>query len=81
MGGYPNFLAGPETICFAVIAFAGRYFVSINDLSVGNFHPAQHVISALDKDPAFDRRLTCRGIGDLAKERSIDRGRGGPIRQ
>jgi hypothetical protein len=54
------------------MAFAGRYFVSINDLGVRNFHAAQHVISALDEDPAFNCWLTGRGIGDLAAERSID---------
>jgi len=78
MGGYPDLLACPETICFAVMAFAGRDFVSINDISVGHFHPAQHVVSALDENPPFDCRLTCRGIGDLAKECPVDRGCGGP---
>jgi len=81
MGGYPDLLACPETICFAVMAFAGRDFVSINDLGVGNFNPAEHVIPALDEDPAFDRRLTCRGIGDLAAERSIHSQGHGTVRQ
>ena len=78
MGRYPDLLASPETICFAIMTLAGRHFVSINDLCMGHLHPAQHVISALDKDPAFDRRLTCRGIGNLAKECPVDRGCGGP---
>lgn len=73
VGRYPDFLASPETICIAVMMFAGRYFLSIDNLSMGNFHPAQHAISALDKDPAFDHRLTWRRIGDLAAERPIDR--------
>jgi len=81
MGGYPDFLACPETICLAAMALAGRYFFSINDLGVGNFNPAEHVIPALDEDPAFDRRLTCRGISNPAKERPIDRGCGGPVCQ
>lgn len=71
MGGYPDFLACPETIHIAIMAIGGRYFVSIDNLSMGHFYPAQHVISALDKDPAFDRRLIDRRIGDLAAERSI----------
>jgi len=71
MGRYPDFLACLETIHIAVMALAGRYFLSIDDLSMGNFHSAQHVISALDKDPAFDRGFTGRRIGDLAAERSI----------
>lgn len=73
MGRYPDFLACPEAICFATMALAGRYFLSINDLGVRYFHPAQHVISALDKDPALDRRFTCRGIGNLAEERPVCR--------
>ena len=77
MGRYPDFLARPQTIHIAVMALAGRYFLSINDLSMGDLDPAQHVISALDKNPAFDRGLAGRWIGDLAAESSIDReGRG-----
>jgi len=72
MGRNPDFLACPETIHFAIMPLAGRYFLSIDDLSMGDFYPAQHVISALDKDPAFDRRFIGRRIGDLAAERSID---------
>jgi hypothetical protein len=72
MGRYPDFLAGPETLHIATMTLAGRYFLSIDNLSVGHFHPAQHAISALDKDPAFDRRFIGRRIGDLAAERSID---------
>ncbi len=72
MGCNPDFLAGAETIHIAVMALAGRYFLSIDDLSMGDFHPPQHVISALDKDPAFDRGLTGRRIGNLAAERSVD---------
>jgi hypothetical protein len=59
------------------MALAGWYFLSINDLGVSNFHAAKHMISALDKDPAFNRWLTGRRIGDLAAKRSIDgEGRG-----
>jgi hypothetical protein len=72
MGCYPDFLAGPETPHIAIMTLDGRYFLSINDLGVGDFHAAQHVISALDKYPAFDRRFIGRRIGDLAAERSID---------
>ena len=71
MGRYPDFLACPETLHIAIMTLAGRYFLSIDNLSMGDFYPAQHVISALDKDPAFDRGLTGRRIGDLAPERSI----------
>jgi hypothetical protein len=73
MGRYSDFLACPETICVAVMMLAGRYFLAIDNLSMGNFYPAQHAISALDKDPALDHRLIRRGIGDLAAERPIDR--------
>jgi len=72
MGCYPDFLAGPETLHIAIMTLAGRHFLSIDNLSMGNFYPAQHVISALDKYPAFDRRFIGRRIGDLAAERSID---------
>ena len=71
MGRYPDFLACLETIHIAIMALAGRYFLSIDDLSMGDFHSAQHVISALDKDPAFHGRFIGRRIGDLAPERSI----------
>ena len=71
MGRYPDFLASLQAINIAVMALAGWYFFSINDLSMGDFYPAKHAISALNKDPAFDRGLTCRGIGDLAAEGSI----------
>lgn len=82
MGCYPDFLAGPETPQIAIMTLAGRYFLSINDLGVGDFHAAQHVIFALDKDPAFDLRFIGRRIGDLAAERSIDgEHHGGTIRQ
>ena len=73
MGRYPDFLTCLQTFHIAVMALAGRYFLSINDLSMGDFHPAQHMISALDKNPAFDHGLTGGRIGDLAAERSIDR--------
>lgn len=76
MGRYPDFLACPETIHIAVMPLAGRYFFSIDDLSMGNFYPPQHAISALDKDPAFDRSLTGRRIGDLAEKSPISRKRG-----
>lgn len=72
MGRYPDFLAGPETLHIAIMTLADRHFLSIDNLSVGDFYAAQHVISALDKDPAFDRRFVGRRIGDLAAERSID---------
>ena len=72
MGRNPDFLACPETIYIAIMTLAGRYFLSIDNLSMGNFYPPQHVISALDKDPAFDSRFIGRRIGDLAAERSID---------
>jgi len=81
MGRYPDFLACPETIHIAVMALAGRDFLSIDNLSMGDFYPAQHVISALDKNPALDRGLTGRRIGDLAAERSIDGECHGTIRQ
>lgn len=81
MGSNPDFLACLETTCIAVMPLAGRYLFSVNDLSVGDFHPAQHAISALDEDPALDRRLAWRGIGDLATERPVDRGCGRPVRQ
>jgi len=71
MGRYPDFLACPETFHIAVMTLAGRNFLSIDNLSMGDFYPAQHVISALDKDPAFDLRFIGRRIGDLAAERSI----------
>ena len=81
MGRYPDFLACPETIHIAVMTLAGWNFLSIDDLSMGDFYPAQHVISALDKDPAFDCRFTGRRIGDLAAERSIDGKCHGTVRQ
>ena len=82
MGRYPDFLACPEAVHIAIMTLAGRYFLCIDNLSVGDFYPAQHVISALHKDPAFDRGLTGRRIGDLAAERSIDgECHGGTIRQ
>ncbi|HEV8182523.1 MAG TPA: hypothetical protein VGQ61_09130 [Candidatus Angelobacter sp.] len=82
MGRYPDFLAGPETLHIAIMTLAGRHFLSINDLGMGDFHAAQHVVSALDKDPTFDRRFIVRRIGDLAAERSIDgEYHGGAIRQ
>lgn len=81
MGRYPDFLACPETIHIAVMTLAGGYFLSIDDLGMGDFHSAQHVISALDKDPAFDRGLTGWRIGDLAAERSIDGECHGTVRQ
>lgn len=73
MGRNSDFLSCPETICIAVMMFAGRYFLAIDNLSMGNFHPAQHAISSLNKDPSLDRRLAWRGIGDLAAECPIDR--------
>ena len=81
MGRYPDFLACAQTIHIAVMALAGRYFLSIDDFSMGDFHPPQHVISALDKDPAFNRGLTGRRIGDLAAERSIHGECRGAVRQ
>jgi hypothetical protein len=81
MGRYPDFLACPETIHIAVMAFAGRYFFFIDNLGMGDFYPPQHAISALDEDPAFDRRLTGRRIRDLAAERSIDGECRGTVRQ
>jgi len=81
MGRYPDFLACLETIHIAMMALAGRYFLSINDLSMGDFHAAQHVISALDKDPAFDHRFARRRIGDLAAERSIGSQGHGTVRK
>jgi hypothetical protein len=48
---------------------------------MGDFYPPQHAISALDEDPAFDRRLTGRRIRDLAAERSIDGECRGTVRQ
>jgi len=78
---YPDFLACAETIHIAVMTLAGRYFLFIDDLSMGDFYPAQHVISALDKDPAFDRGFAGRRIGDLAAERSIDSQCHGTVRQ
>jgi len=81
MGRYPDFLACPETVHIAIMALAGRYFLSIDDLSMRDFHPAQHVISALHKDPAFDHRFAGRRIGDLAAERSIDSQGHGTVRQ
>ena len=81
MGRYPDFLACLETLCIAVMALAGRYFFSINDLSVGDFHSAQHAISALDENPALDRRLTGWGIGDFATERPVGRGCSGRVSQ
>ena len=71
MGGYPDFLACPETLHIAIMTLTGRYFLSIDNLSMGDFYSPQHVISALDKDPAFDCGFTGRRIGDLAPERSI----------
>ena len=71
MGRYPDFLACLETLHIAIMPLAGRYFFSIDNLGMGDFYPSQHVISALDKYPAFDRRFIGRRIGDLAPERSI----------
>lgn len=73
MGRYPDFLACLQAICVARMALAGRYFFSIHDLSVGDFHPAQHAISALNKNPALYHRLTRRWIGYLAAEGPIGR--------
>jgi hypothetical protein len=81
MGGYPDFLAGPETLHIAVMTLTGRYFLSIDNLSMGDFYPPQHVISALDEDPAFDLRFIGRRIGDLATERSIHGECHGTVRQ
>ena len=71
MGRYPDFLASLETLHIAIMTLTGRYFLSIDNLSMGDFYPSQHVISALDKDPAFHGRFIGRRIGDLAPERSI----------
>ena len=80
-GGYPDFLAWLETISIAGVALAGRYFFSIHDLSVSDFHPAQHAISALDENPALDHRHVGWGIGDFAAEGAIGRRCGGRVRQ
>lgn len=71
MGRYPDFLPCLEALHIAIMTLAGRYFLSIDDLSMGDFYPSQHVISALDKNPAFGRGFIGWRICDLAAESSI----------
>lgn len=79
MCGNPDFLPCVEAIRIAIVALAGGNFFTVDNFSMRHFHPAQHPISTFDEDPAFDGRLICRRIGNLAAERSIDcQGDGNP---
>jgi hypothetical protein len=55
------------------MALTRGYFFAIDNLCVRHFHPAQHLVSALNEDPAFNHGFIGRRISDLAAERSIDR--------
>jgi hypothetical protein len=38
---------------------------------MGNFHPAQHVVAALNKDPTWPVRFSSRRIHDLSLEHTF----------
>ena len=71
MRGYPDFLAGFETVRIAGTMLAGRHFFAENNFSVRHFNPAQHVVHALNENPAFDHWFIRRRISDFAAKRSI----------
>lgn len=72
MGCYPDFLAGLETFRIAGLPLARRHFVTENDLRMRHFNPTEHVIHALNKNPAFNCWFVSRWISNHASKGSIN---------
>lgn len=75
MSSHPDFLAGFKALRIAGSMLTGRHFFTENDLGMGHFNPAKHVIHAFDENPAFNRRYVSWRIGDFAAKCSIRRKR------
>jgi hypothetical protein len=52
VGRDPDFLAWAEAFGIAFMPLAYRYVLAKEDLGMSHFHAAQHIIPALNKNPA-----------------------------
>jgi hypothetical protein len=56
-GRYTHFLAGTDAIKVALVPLGLRHLVAKDDHGMRDFHPPQHAITALHKDPAASQRF------------------------
>jgi len=70
-GSDPDFLSGADAFGVAFVVLAGWDALAKDDYRMGNLHPAQHAVLALDKDPSWGKRLIQGRINHLAAKGAI----------